>query len=195
MVLMEADDLIDACRRGERAALERLFETHAGALERLLRRLLGASPADVEDALQITFTEAIRSIAAFRGEAPIATWLCRIAVRVALTELQRPHRKRRVQVEDIEAGASNAPSPEARAVSKQTMDRVLAHLSALSPKNRVAFILFAVEGRSVEEVAALVGASVTATKSRIFLARRSLLERIDRDTRLREWMNERETRS
>ena len=48
-------------------------------------------------------------------------------------------------------------------------------LDGIAPKKRVAFLLYTVEENSIEEVAALTGASKAATKSRIWFARRELM--------------------
>jgi DNA-directed RNA polymerase specialized sigma24 family protein len=60
------------------------------------------------------------------------------------------------------------------------------HLQAISPKKRIAFVLHVFEGLPIEEVAALTAASVTATKSRVFWARRELIKRAQRDPILRD---------
>jgi DNA-directed RNA polymerase specialized sigma24 family protein len=59
-------------------------------------------------------------------------------------------------------------------------------LEAIAPKKRIAFVLHVVEGYSLEEVATLMKASRTATKSRVFWARRELLARAGRDALLRD---------
>jgi DNA-directed RNA polymerase specialized sigma24 family protein len=56
----------------------------------------------------------------------------------------------------------------------------------IAPKKRIAFVLHVFEGRPIEEIATLTGASVTATKSRVFWARRELLKRAACDPMLRE---------
>ena len=65
-------------------------------------------------------------------------------------------------------------------------ERVHRALDWLSPKKRIAFLLFAVEGHSIPEVAALMGAGKAATKSRIWFARRELLALARKDPALRE---------
>jgi len=53
-------------------------------------------------------------------------------------------------------------------------------------KKRLAFVLYVFEGRPIDEVAALTGATRVATKSRVFWARRELLARVAADPVLRE---------
>jgi hypothetical protein len=47
-------ELIEACRKGDRAALETVFVTHSPYIERVLTRIAGFDE-DIEDLLQMTF--------------------------------------------------------------------------------------------------------------------------------------------
>jgi RNA polymerase sigma-70 factor (ECF subfamily) len=178
---------LDACRRGEAQALELVLRVESPRLERLLGRLLGPSGEAVEDVLQDTFEAAVRAFPSYRGEAPVASWLARIAVRTALRHLKRPERRRRVPLELVvgDERVRDQPRQEEETESRRLLVRVHEHLAALSSKNRVAFVLHVIEGLPVDQVAALCGASKTATKSRVFLARRRLLWRARRDPELR----------
>jgi RNA polymerase sigma-70 factor (ECF subfamily) len=66
------------------------------------------------------------------------------------------------------------------------VERIQAHLSAIGPERRIAFVLHVVEGRPIEEIAQIVGASRVAVKSRIFWARRALMASVRRDPALSE---------
>jgi RNA polymerase sigma-70 factor (ECF subfamily) len=174
----DPSEQIAACRRGDRGALEAVFRAHAPGLARLLTRIVGPS-AEVEDLLQETFANAITAFASFRGEAQIRTWLHRIAIHVAHQHLRRPRHRREVAMPDEEpaAAASSEESPERRELAR----RLYAHLDALDPAKRVALVLYVIEGHTVDEIAVLVGASRTATRSRIFWARRALLRALKKD--------------
>lgn len=172
-------DVLEACRRGDRAALETVFRAHASALARLLTRLVGPS-ADVEDLLQDTFAAAIAAFPAFRGEASVKTWLHRIAVNVARQHLRRPRHRREVELEDADQLPRDAGpelSPEQREVARRLYD----HLDAIDAAKRIALVLYVIEGCSIDEIAALTGASASATRSRILWARRKLMKRLRRD--------------
>lgn len=183
--------VIEGCRRGERAALERVFRAEAPVLERVLARLMGPS-SDVEDMLQLTLEHAIRAFPAFRGEASVRTWLTRIAVRTAMHHLRHPAQRRRTAFEVIEGGILEAsPSRPAHEVEARDRLRILyEHLAALDEKHRTAFVLFQVEGRSMEEVAALMDSGISTTKSRVMWARRKLFARLVKDPRTRDWARE-----
>jgi RNA polymerase sigma-70 factor (ECF subfamily) len=186
-------DLIEACRQGDRAALQQVFSAHAEYLERLLGRILGPS-ADIEDLLQSTFVAAIGAFPRFRGEAHVRTWLARIAIRIAQQRLHSAAHRRRAQLDDLDARADEtgrADHIERDLDTRRQLDRLYVHLRAIGAKKQLAFVLHVFEGHPLEEVAALTGASLTATKSRVFWARRELLRCAARDPLLRGLLDER----
>jgi DNA-directed RNA polymerase specialized sigma24 family protein len=93
----------------------------------------------------------------------------------------------------VEHRSETEPTEQA-APERRILERIYHHLSALSPKNRIAFVLHVVDERPIAEVAALMGATQAATKSRVFLARRQLVRRAGRDPMLRDLAGEKTTR-
>ena len=169
-------DQIEACRRGDRSALDAVFRAHAEGLARLLTRIIGPR-AEVEDLLQETFAAAITAFPRFRGEASVKTWLHRIAIHVAQQYLKRPRHRREVELETANEQATNELPPERRELAR----KLYAHLDALDAAKRITLVLYVIEEHSVDEIAALLGASKAATRSRILWARRKLMRRLRRD--------------
>ena len=176
-------ETLEACRRGDSAALGRVLSAEAPALERTLSRIFG-SRVDVEDVLQQTFVAAIRAFPTFRGEASVRTWLTSIAVRFAQDRKHRAERRLAV----VEEPRHDAPDLGRALDARRRLERLSAVLAGIEARKRTAFVLHVVEGRRIEEVAALVGASVAATKSRIFFARRELMKKVRRDPLLADWL-------
>ena len=178
------------CRAGEPAAIEALFAECLPGVERLLGRLVGASP-DLEDLVHDTFAEVLRARPRFRGDARVSTWIASIAVHVAQHHL-RAGRLRRYQsleaVPDAEL-ASEMPDHDRRLDERRLGQALYALLDRIAPNKRLALLLFAVDERPVEEVAALMGASQTATRSRVFFARRELRRLIAGHADLSSWAN------
>jgi RNA polymerase sigma-70 factor, ECF subfamily len=185
---------IEGCRRGERSALARVLRAEAPYVERVLFRVAG-NRAEVEDLLQSTLEQAIRAFPSFRAEASVRTWLTRIAVRTALHHLKHPAQRRRADLTLVEEGLAQPEGPSAgthaEAEARSSLALLYEHLAELEPVQRLAFVLFQVEGRSMEEVAALMDANVSTTKSRVMWARRRLFERLERDPRGRELFRDR----
>jgi RNA polymerase sigma-70 factor (ECF subfamily) len=175
------------CRAGDPEAIRRMFEDMLPVVERVMQRVVGPG-ADLEDLAQITFTETLRALPRFRGDASFKTWITSIAVHVAQHHLRAGRHRRHVALELVpEERIASAPGePEARLDERRMGRRLYQLLDQISPPKRVALLLFAVEGRPVEEVAALMGASQTATRSRVFFARRELRRLIAADAQLTE---------
>jgi RNA polymerase sigma-70 factor (ECF subfamily) len=179
--------LVAGCRAGDPASLDRFFRAHVRYVERVIARLTGPTP-DLEDLVQTTFIQAFQSFARFRGEASVKTWITRIAVHVALHQL-RAGVRRSVPLElvpDADEPRDEEPSPDSAAANRQLSARLHTLLDGIAPKKRVAFLLYTVEEYSIEEVAALTGASKAAAKSRIWFARRELLAMVRAASDLRE---------
>jgi RNA polymerase sigma-70 factor (ECF subfamily) len=178
--------LIQACRRGDRQALERVLRAEAPYVERLIARLIGPG-ADLEDLLQQTLMAAVESFPRYRGEAAVRTWMSRIAVNIVRQHLRRPQRRRTIALELVtDEPIAPQPAPDSATDRKHQVERLFHHLNAIGARKRLAFALHVLEGYPVEEVAALMGASLAATKSRVFWARRALLGRARKDPMLRE---------
>ncbi|HEY2744258.1 MAG TPA: RNA polymerase sigma factor [Polyangia bacterium] len=171
--------LVEAARRGESTAFRELFRLHVARVHRIVYRLVGRSP-DLDDLVQTVFVEGFRSLPSFRGESLFATWLGRIAVRVTMRAVKRPMPKL-VPIEAVAELAHDGRRGDEVATSREGLVRLDALLAALKPKRRAAFVLHVLEGYSVDETAAMVGASVAAVKVRIHDARRELERRARRD--------------
>jgi RNA polymerase sigma-70 factor (ECF subfamily) len=187
-----ADSLLAGCRAGRPEALERFFRTYGSMVEGVIGRLVGPTP-DFEDLVQTTFTEALGNLGRFRGEARLSTWLCGIAVHVAQHHLRAGKVRRHVPLELV--GGERAPAPPAlvdpggadRTIDgRRLASRLHAVLDRISARKRIALMLYVMEDRSVEEIAALMGATQTATRSRMYFARRELRKLTRADAELRE---------
>ena len=182
-------ELIEACRKGDRTALETVLRPLVPAIERLLARLV-PEPADVEDLLQNTLAAAIAAFPRFRGEATVKTWLARIATCQVQEHWRSPARRRRAALEVVDGDLVAPGRADAQAEARRRLDRLYEHLAAIAPKKRIAFVLHVIDGRPIEEVAAITGATVTATRSRVLWGRRALMARMRRDPLLAELVTE-----
>jgi RNA polymerase sigma-70 factor (ECF subfamily) len=172
----EDPTLLAGCRARDPASLEAFFRAYGRYVERVIARLTGPT-ADLEDLVQTTFIQAFQSFERFRGEASLKTWVTRIAVHVALHQL-RAGVRRALPLElvpETHEPADPAVPADQEAASRQLARRLHALLDDIAPKKRVAFLLYTVGEHSIDEVAALTGASKAATKSRIWFARRELM--------------------
>ena len=167
--------LAQRCVAGDASAQRELFDREKRRVQATLFRMLGTN-AHMDDVLQETFIAVFRGLPTFRGEAALATWIDRCAVHVALEHLTN-RRTRTVHVELVPEIASGDATAEQRAMAREAARRMYAALDRLQPAQRLAFTLHAIEDRPVAEVARLMDASIMATKTRIWRARRELERR------------------
>lgn len=167
--------LVDRCLTGEPAASRELFRRHRSRVHACLYRVLGGN-RDMDDLLQEAFLQVFQSLRGWRAEASLATWIDRVAVRVAYRYLSQ--RGRRIATDPLieDDGpamiAVHHDGPGARRqLARDGVKRLYAVLDDLSPAARLAFTLHEIDGRPLSEVAQLVGATVTATKLRVWRAR------------------------
>lgn len=174
-------DLVAQARAGDRAAFGQLFRTHHGRVRAMCARLIGASPllasAEVDDAVQVTFLEAWRSLHRFEGRSRFSTWLTRIAIHSCLSTRRRLARLLSV----AEASPSARPQwgEDARAADDVATDRrqqaaLAGVLGRLSERKRVVFVLADLEGMTSTEIAAVLDVPDATVRTRLFHARREV---------------------
>jgi RNA polymerase sigma-70 factor (ECF subfamily) len=181
-----ARDLVRRCVEGDRAAQTRLFREEVRRVHGLLYRVLGPAGPH-EDLIQETFLRVFRSLPQFRGEAQLSTWIGGIALNVAYGHLRAnpPPVVHLELVPDVRADEAGA---EQQVAARQGLRRVYQILDRMEPRLRIAFTLHAIDGRSLRDVAALMEATVVATKARVWRARRELDRRAQRDPLLASYL-------
>jgi RNA polymerase sigma-70 factor (ECF subfamily) len=181
------EDLVARCTTGDPAAHRALFDRERSRVHGLLYRVVGSN-VHMDDLLQDTFLEVFRSLPSFRGESSLRTWIDRCAVRVAYAHFRRKARLPTLEfVQDLD---SEAPSAEERTSLREAARRLYAELDRLEPLQRMAFTLFAIENRSLREVAEIMESTLATAKIRVWRARRALERRARKDPLLSEFFAE-----
>ena len=163
--------LIAQVLAGDRIAARALYDAHASRVHRLCYRLTG-DPDLAEESTQETFIQAFRHLARFRGHAALSSWLHRIAVRAALTNLRRARRWREHEAPLTEADgepAGQGADPDLRSQLRRAIDD-------LPEKLQVIVVLHDVEGYTHSEIATMLGVPEGTCKTRLMHARARLRE-------------------
>jgi RNA polymerase sigma-70 factor (ECF subfamily) len=163
------------------SAFETIMRQHNRRLFRTARSIL-RNEAEAEDALQEAYLRAYRSLAMFRAESSLGTWLTRIVVNEALARLRRrkrePDAPAQDNVVDLEAHLhmtrNETPTPEMAAERAQTRHLLERQIDQLPPAFRTVFVLRAIEELSVEETARCLGIPEATVRTRFFRARHLL---------------------
>jgi len=181
------DDMTLARRvaAGDRSAFDLLMRRNNRRLYRLARATMRDN-AEAEEALQEAYLCAYRSIAGFRGESTLATWLSRMVLNECLGRLRKSARRQNVipmvttdEMENIHADERDVPEKVlARAEMRALIER---KLDELPEDFRVVFVLRSVEELSIEETADSLGIEQATVRSRHFRARSLLRESLARE--------------
>lgn len=178
-------DLVARAAAGEAAAQRALFDRERVRVHRLLYRVVGSN-THMDDLVQDTFLEIFRSLPGFRGESSLRTWIDRCAVRVAYAHFRRKGRTPSLQ--PISEEPADEVGVEERASVREAVRRLYRHLSQLDPRQRIAFTLFAIEGRTQSEIAEITGSTLGTVKIRVWRARHALAKRAKNDPLLSEFL-------
>ncbi|HEY1472415.1 MAG TPA: sigma-70 family RNA polymerase sigma factor [Candidatus Acidoferrum sp.] len=158
--------------------LERLLAENAPLAYRVALGVL-RNPAEAEDVAQEALIRAYRRFDRLRDAQRFRSWLVRVTFRLALDRSRSA--RRREQRETLWARPELRPpdqSVEEIAASRQFQERLARALDELPDRLRLVILLTAIEGHSVDEVAALLDVPAGTVKSRLFAARKRLAEKL-----------------
>ena len=183
----EETRLIQRVKDGETACFEELIEKYQPRIFATARKY-ARRDSEIEDIVQEVFIKAFQKLHTFRAEAPFEHWLMRLAVRTCYDFLRSHQKNRESHFSEITDEDSSFldryvsdpnPSTDEANAAKALIHKILVQLS---PAARMVITLQEIEGKSVKEISALTGWSLSLVKVRAFRARnemRKLLEKID----------------
>jgi RNA polymerase sigma factor (sigma-70 family) len=168
---------VDEASSDLEAHLADFFGAHYDRLVRLAG-LVCHSPAIVEDAVQAAMEQAWRRRRTLRDPARIRPWLDQIVVRESIRLNRRPWWSRIFRAdEDVEG----RPAVDRLGGVDPNWIALADAFRGLPTEQRAVVALHLYEGYSVDETAAITGASVETTRSRLRLARKRLRRELDGD--------------
>ena len=167
--------------------LEREFEARLADSSRLAFRVAFSvlrQREDAEDVAQEAFAKAYRSFNQLRDRTRFRAWLVRMTWRMAL-DRQRANRRRLAREMPTENEPDGGPerveqrvTPVDGAAARERAEALWKAIEALPEKLRLVVVLAGIEGHDMHEVSALLEVPAGTVKSRLFLARRQLRERL-----------------
>jgi len=163
--------------------LDRFFRSlvgkHQNRLYRLILRRIG-NPTEAEEIAQNTFAEAVTSIARFRGESELFSWLAGIAMNMVRNYLSRsPHRKYSFADESVlDTIATDCGDPLPLVEQMQVLNMVQQEMELLQPDMRKALLLVAIDEVSYEDAAQALDIPIGTVRSRVSRARVALRTRL-----------------
>src|SRR5438445_7532639 len=198
---MAADLDPDAARmlrvkRGDRLAFEALVEKYKQPVMNRVCRMLGDA-AEAEDLAQNVFIQVYKSAHRYKASARFSTWLFTIARNLCLNEIRRrsrhpaealdaPHPEHEDrplrQFEDVK----NFSPPDAL-LHEELEQKIQQALGELPENQRIAILLCRQDELSYEDIARVLGGSLSATKSLIHRGRETLKQKLKPYLRTGSW--------
>ena len=189
-------ELMLRVKRGDAAAFAELVEKYKQPVVNVIYRSL-RDGTEAEDLAQTVFLQVYKSAHRYQPAAKFTTWLFTIARNLCLNELRR---RARHPADSLEATYGDGeeqparqfedrqtPSPTAGLLQRDLEDKVREAVADLPETQRTAIILCRQEELSYEEIAAVLGCSVSATKSLIHRGRETLKEKLKPYLRTGAW--------
>ena len=168
------EKLIHLAVAGHQQACTILVRRYERLLRTVLQRYL-SDPEAVKEVAQDTFVRAFRALPGFRGESKLGTWLCKIAVSLAISRLRL---RRYAMWESIDGilphGHESSHDGDAVLEKKETSQMLRQALRQLSPQDATALELFYFREQSIDEIGHLTGWTRSNVKSRLSRARQRL---------------------
>ncbi|AMR29692.1 RNA polymerase subunit sigma-70 [Hymenobacter psoromatis] len=173
--------MVAQLRQGSEAAFRTLVARYQDRIYSTAFSLL-RSAEEAEDVAQEVFVEVYQTVARFRGEAALSTWLYRLATSRALQHRRRLQAKKRFAYFTSLLGFDNQvlheppdhAHPLALLEGQQQLALLLHHIGRLPGPQQVAFTLRHEQELSYEAIAAVLDTTVSAVESLLFRARQTL---------------------
>lgn len=175
-------DLVDRARGGDAAAFGELVRRHQQRIHRLAVHML-RDRAEAEDVTQETFIRAYQALARFDGRSEPYTWFYRITINLSLNRIRARKTSRATHDTDdprldgvLMDRRPETGDPGGAAQRRQLYRALCEGIDQLSDTLRTTLVLVCVDGRSHEDVSAILGAPEGTIAWRVHEARRKLKE-------------------
>ena len=183
---MNEQELIHELKLGNEAAFRWLVNHYRNRVYNTVLNILQQED-EAEDAAQETFIQVFESIAKFKEESSLATWIFRIAVRKALDKIRkRKLRKSLLRIlpwwmpEDNKKDKTAFIHPGVLIENKEKAATLFKAIARLPDKQQLAFTLIKVQGMNYEEVCAIMQQSTKAVESLVSRAKANLQNELEK---------------
>ncbi|HSZ58462.1 MAG TPA: sigma-70 family RNA polymerase sigma factor [Tepidisphaeraceae bacterium] len=186
--------LLLKAQKGDRGAYGQIIVLYQDRLYNAVLRMVG----DREEARELTqeaFTRGLSKLESFRGDASPYTWLFRIAVNLAISQLRKVQRVRVFSLDRPASGGRNhdasqaatlmermagddSAQPPQQAERRERDEAVLAALGRLDAEYRAVLVMRDIEGFDYQQMADVLGLPLGTLKSRLFRARLALRDEL-----------------
>ena len=142
------------------------------------------SKEDSEDLSQQTFIKVWQQLNSFRGESAFFTWVYRIAINLAKNYVSSAgYKKQKISssIEHFEIDVSSFDDLESIVIHEQSIKEINNFIITMPESLKTAFTMREVEGKSYEEISNITNTPIGTVRSRIYRARESIIEYMQKE--------------
>ena len=180
--MSEINKIINGCLAGDRRDQELLYRRHASKLYAVCLQYSG-NDEEARDILQEGFIKIFENLNHYKHEGSFEGWMHRITVNTALEKFRCRHNLYRV--DDIDTIGEQDADPDNHDYAGLEAKDLMEIIRELSPKYRMVFNLYAIEGYSHKEIGKMINISEGTSKSNLSRARIILQRRVGSFTGLK----------
>jgi RNA polymerase sigma-70 factor (ECF subfamily) len=195
VVKLQDAQLVGLAKQGDRDAFGELIQRHRRRCANLATAIL-RHRGEAEEETQNACWKAFKHIDQFHGEAEFSTWLLRIVENQCLMLIRQRRLAQFVHLDDLDPDRGSTPvqlptpdaDPEGELGRREVLQVLQSEIRGIPPLLRTVLVLRDVEELPVTDLAARLGITVAAVKSRLLRARAELRRRMLRHcTRTGPW--------
>jgi RNA polymerase sigma-70 factor, ECF subfamily len=183
-------------KQGDTSAFAGLVDKYKQPVMNLVCRIV-RDPTEAEDLAQAVFVQVYKSAGRYEVSSKFSTWLFTIARNLSLNELRRRSRHRADSLDATHPDQEDQPlhqvedprgmAPPDSLLHGELLQKIEAALDHLPENQRIAILLCRQEELSYEDIARVLGCSLSATKSLIHRGRETLKQKLKPYLRTGAW--------
>jgi len=167
------DILLNGCKKGKPKSQEALYHRFAAAMYGICLQY-ASSEEDAQDIMQEGFVKVFRKLDQVKNSAAFPGWIRRVMINTALEKYRSQVHLQRL--DDLKEEADEVT--EDGIFENLTCQELITLIQSLTPRYRLVFNLYAIEGYNHQEISKELGISVGTSKSNLSRARAILQEKI-----------------
>jgi len=175
-------ELVEAVARGDTEAVAVVWDRYSPMVRKVVRASIGPDGA-IEDLLQDVFVAFLGAADTLRNGAALRGFLVGVSVRLVALELRRRKIRRWVSLSPS-GSLPETPVAPRDVEGREALEALYRLLERMPTRRRLAFVLRAVHGCEILEVAAALGVSDSTAKREIVRAQEQLLRQAGREPAL-----------
>lgn len=173
--------IIDKAKDGNKEAFGLLVKQHQQFAFNLAFRII-CNEDDARDIVQESFIKIWKNMKQFNTKIKFTTWMYKIVSNTAIDHLRSAKKMTKVNIDDVHDKLEqiNEDHPERLLDNKITGDLIRLISDTLSEKQKLVFVLRDLEGLNPVEVSEILGLPENSIKSNLYLARKSIREKLQK---------------